>query len=211
MFSRPGYAPSSMRSEHPALLPHNPKGSIMDEQPAEPVKPVWWKRKWVLVTAGIIAIIVVIGIAAPKKNDEKKKAVAHTKTAVSTIPATPSMPPVVTVPSTTTVATTTVPATTTIGETVAQENAREKASSYLEFAAFSRSGLIGQLGFDGFSPADSTYAVDALHVDWNQQAAKKAASYLEFTSFSRSGLIGQLKFDGFSQAEAEYGVGTTGL
>ena len=97
------------------------------------------------------------------------------------------------------------------GETVSQSNARESASSYLDFTAFSRSGLIGQLEYEGFSTADATYAVDSLNVDWNEQAAKSAASYLEFTSFSRSGLIDQLVYEGFTQAQAEYGVSTTGL
>ncbi len=58
---------------------------------------------------------------------------------------------------------------------------------------------------------DATYAVDALNVDWNEQAAKKAADYLEFSAFSRQSLIDQLIFEGFTQAQAAYGVSTTGL
>lgn len=96
-------------------------------------------------------------------------------------------------------------------ETVSQSNAREKAADYLSFTSFSRTGLIQQLEFEGFSTEDATYGVDALGVDWNEQAALKAAEYLEFTSFSRSGLIDQLVFEGFTQTEAEYGVSTTGL
>jgi len=97
------------------------------------------------------------------------------------------------------------------GETVSQKNARQKAKDYLEFMSFSHSGLIGQLAYDGFIEADATYGVDALNVDWNEQAAKKAAEYLDFMSFSHSGLVDQLVYDGFSQEQAEYGVGTTGL
>ncbi len=96
-------------------------------------------------------------------------------------------------------------------ESVSQQNARQKAADYLDFSAFSRQGLIEQLEFEGFSNADATYGVDALSVDWNEQAAKKAADYLEFSSFSRNGLIEQLVFEGFTQAQAEYGVSTTGL
>jgi hypothetical protein len=96
-------------------------------------------------------------------------------------------------------------------ETVSQANAREMAASYLEFSAFSRSGLIGQLEYEGFSTADATYGVDANGVDWMAQAAASAASYLEFSSFSRAGLIDQLLYEGFTPAEAEYGVSTTGL
>ena len=105
------------------------------------------------------------------------------------------------------------PTTTTTKppETAGQENARQKAAEYLDFSAFSRSGLIEQLKFEGFSEGDATYGVDALSVDWNEQAAKKAGEYLDFSSFSRSGLIEQLVFEGFTQAEAEYGVSTTGL
>ena len=96
-------------------------------------------------------------------------------------------------------------------ETVGEENARKSADSYLSFSAFSRSGLIDQLLFEGFSQAEAEYGVDALGADWNEQAAKSAESYLEFSSFSRQGLIDQLVFEGFSQAEAEYGVSQNGF
>ena len=96
-------------------------------------------------------------------------------------------------------------------ETVSQANAREKAESYLLYSAFSRTGLIKQLEFEGFSTEDATYGVDALDVDWNEQAAKSAAAYLDYSSFSRAGLIEQLIFEGFTQQQAEYGVSKTGL
>jgi hypothetical protein len=96
-------------------------------------------------------------------------------------------------------------------ETVSQKNARRSAADYLDYTSFSRSGLIDQLVFEGFTQDDATYGVDALIVDWNEQAAKSAAAYLDYTSFSRSSLIDQLVFEGFTQEQAEYGVGTTGL
>jgi cytoskeletal protein RodZ len=96
-------------------------------------------------------------------------------------------------------------------ETVSQSNARGSAESYLRVSAFSRSGLIGQLEFEGFSTADAEYGVDANDVDWLEQAAKSAENYLNVSSFSRSGLIDQLIFEGFSPAEAEHGVTQTGL
>ena len=102
-------------------------------------------------------------------------------------------------------------ATTTVKETVAQSNAKKSATSYLKYSAFSRTGLIGQLEFEGFSTADATYGVDAQNADWNAQAAKSAKSYLKYSSFSRIGLIDQLVFEGYTQAQAEYGVSTTGL
>lgn len=96
-------------------------------------------------------------------------------------------------------------------ETVSQRNARLKAARYLEYSAFSRSGLIDQLEFEGFSTADSTYGTDAIKANWAAQAARKAKQYLEYSPFSREGLIRQLEFEGFTTAEATYGVSQTGL
>ncbi|MGX1810985.1 Ltp family lipoprotein [Nocardia sp. NPDC055321] len=90
--------------------------------------------------------------------------------------------------------------------TSGQRNAIQSAQQYLDFSAFSRSGLIDQLEYEEFSTADATFAVDSLDVDWNEQAAKSAKQYLEYTSFSRSGLIDQLVYEGFTRAQAEYGA-----
>jgi colicin import membrane protein len=97
------------------------------------------------------------------------------------------------------------------GDSVSRQNAIESAYSYLEYSAFSRSGLIDQLEFEGYSTSDATYAVDSIDVNWNKQAAKSAASYLEYSSFSRSGLIDQLVYEGFTRSQAEYGVSQVGL
>jgi len=98
---------------------------------------------------------------------------------------------------------------------VAQQNAYRSAVSYLEYTGFSRSGLIGQLEFEGYSTADAEFAIARLEaeggVDWNAEAAESAASYLDYTAFSRSGLIDQLLYEGFTPEQAEYGVSTTGL
>jgi hypothetical protein len=96
-------------------------------------------------------------------------------------------------------------------ETTSQSNAVAKADDDLQVESFSRTGLIKQLQFEGFSAADAAYAVDHVTVDWNQQAAKKATDYLQVEHFSHSGLVGQLVFDGFTPAQAEYGVGQAGL
>ncbi|MFE4541578.1 Ltp family lipoprotein [Arthrobacter sp. NPDC056727] len=95
--------------------------------------------------------------------------------------------------------------------TISQQNALQKAGDYLEYTAFSRTGLIKQLVFEKYSTADATWAVDRVSVNWNDQAAKKAKDYLEYTSFSRAGLVDQLLFEGFTPAQAEYGVSKTGL
>lgn len=94
--------------------------------------------------------------------------------------------------------------------TIGEINALEKALSYLDYTAFSRSGLIEQLEFEGFSTEEATYGVDNCGADWNEQAAKKAQSYLDYSSFSRQGLIDQLVFEGFTQEQAEYGVSAVG-
>lgn len=95
---------------------------------------------------------------------------------------------------------------TTPKPTTGQSNALSKAKSYLSFMAFSQSGLIEQLEYDGFTPDEATYAVDNCGANWNEQAAKKAQSYLDIMAFSRSGLIDQLEYDGFTAEQAEYGV-----
>ena len=93
---------------------------------------------------------------------------------------------------------------------IEERNALKKANEYLEIIAFSRSGLIGQLQYEGFSLKASTYAVDNCGANWYDQAARKAQSYLEILSFSRKELIAQLIFDGFTQEQAEYGVSSVG-
>jgi len=98
------------------------------------------------------------------------------------------------------------PVVTEPAMTAGQRNAVDSASGYLSFTSFSRSGLIDQLEFEGYSTDDATYAVDSLQVDWNDQAIKSARDYLSFTSFSRSGLVDQLEFEGFTAAQAEHGV-----
>lgn len=92
------------------------------------------------------------------------------------------------------------------GETSGQTNARGSAESYLDYSAFSRQGLIEQLEYEGFSTDDAEHAVDALDVDWSEQAAKSAESYLEYSSFSLEGLIDQLVYEGFTDEQAEYGA-----
>lgn len=96
-------------------------------------------------------------------------------------------------------------------ETLSQKNAVKMAKSYLKYTAFSKSGLVKQLEFEGFDNGDATYAVNQLDTDWNEQAVKMAKNYLDYTSFSRSGLIDQLKFEGFSTEEATYAVEEVGF
>jgi colicin import membrane protein len=85
------------------------------------------------------------------------------------------------------------------------------AASYLRSSAFSRSSLIKQLLFEGYSQADAEFAVDAQQADWRANAVRAAASYLRSSAFSRSSLIKQLLFEGYSQADAEFAVTSAGL
>lgn len=94
--------------------------------------------------------------------------------------------------------------------TIGQQNAIDSANSYLRLMGFSRSGLIGQLEYEGYSVEDATFAVDALAPDWYAEAAESAQSYLDVMSFSRQGLIDQLLYEGFSPEEAEHGVTAVG-
>jgi len=95
--------------------------------------------------------------------------------------------------------------------TPGQNNARKKAVSYLEYGAFSRSGMINQLKYEGFTTAQATYGVTVLHVNWSRQAMLKAKEYLDYDSFSHRGLIEQLEYEGFTVGQATYGVSRTGL
>lgn len=94
--------------------------------------------------------------------------------------------------------------------TLGQQNAIDKAQSYLSFAGFSRTGLIDQLEFEGFGIEDATFGADNAGADWNAECAQKAQSYIDLTSFSRQGLYDQLAFEGFLPAEIEFGLAAVG-
>jgi hypothetical protein len=96
-------------------------------------------------------------------------------------------------------------------ETLSQKNAVGKANDYLKMMAFSKSGLVKQLEFEGFDNEDATYAVNKIDVDWKEQAVRKGEEYLNIMSYSRSGLIEQLEFEGFTTEEATYAVDQIGL
>lgn len=95
--------------------------------------------------------------------------------------------------------------------TVSQEQAILSAEGYLFMGGFSRSGLIGQLEYEGFSTDDATFAVDVMGTDWDEQAALSAAGYMEVGGFSAQSILDQLLYEGFTQGQAEYGVETAGF
>ena len=94
--------------------------------------------------------------------------------------------------------------------TMGEKNALAQAKKYLNYTAFSRSGLIEQLKYEGYSQSEATYAVNNCGADWNEQAARKAKQYLAYKPFSRSGHIEQLEYEGFTHSQAIYGVSQNG-
>jgi SOS response regulatory protein OraA/RecX len=97
------------------------------------------------------------------------------------------------------------------GGSISQSNAVSAAKNYLEYAAFSRQGLIDQLEYEGYSNADAVYGADHSGADWKEQAVKSAKNYLAFSAFSRKELIDQLEYEGFTHEQAVYGADGAGM
>lgn len=94
--------------------------------------------------------------------------------------------------------------------TTGQSNALAAAKDYLDYAAFSYTGLIEQLEYEKYTNEEAVYAADNCGADWDEQAEKSAASYLDMTSFSRDGLIEQLEYEGFTHDQAVHGAEANG-
>jgi hypothetical protein len=104
-----------------------------------------------------------------------------------------------------------VTTTSASSETISQKNAVVKAKDYLSYSAFSHDGLVNQLEFEQFSPADALYGADNCGANWDEEAAKKAKDYMSYSVFSRGSLINQLEYDKFTPEQAEYGASAVGL
>lgn len=87
-----------------------------------------------------------------------------------------------------------------------QENALRSAEQYLNTMPFSKSGLVEQLEYEGYSTGDAQFAVNQLDVNWNDQAVRSAEQYLETMPFSEPGLIEQLEYEGYSASQARHGA-----
>ncbi|MCQ2513106.1 MAG: Ltp family lipoprotein [Lachnospiraceae bacterium] len=94
--------------------------------------------------------------------------------------------------------------------TTSQKEALESAHDYITYLAFSYTGLIEQLEWEGFSEQDATYAADNCGADWYEQAAKCAKSYLDSLALSKEELMEQLEYEGFTYDQAVYGVTSVG-
>ena len=90
--------------------------------------------------------------------------------------------------------------------TIGMKNALKTAKEYLNFSAFSYTGLIKQLEYEKYTHEEAVYAANNCGADWYEQAVKCAESYLNYSSFSKEGLIDQLEYEGFTYAQAFYGV-----
>ena len=93
-----------------------------------------------------------------------------------------------------------------------KEEALQTAKEFLETMPFSRSGLISQLEFAGYSASESEYAADNSGADWNEMAVLSAESYLSSSDYSEKGLINLLESaaEGYTHDQAVYGVSVAG-
>jgi hypothetical protein len=192
------------------LWPHGP--GPQGYQPKPPKKKRHTLRNVLIVVGSLFGLLIV---AAVLSGGQQPAGTTSPSPVVTSVDNGPTPDPVVTPTNKPSAAKPTQPAPKPTKAapklTAGQEQAIGKAGEYLRSQAFSRSGLIGQLVFEGFSTKDATYGVDHVAVSWNEQAAKKAREYLGTQHFSRSGLIGQLEFDGFTHSQAVYGVTKAGL
>lgn len=137
---------------------------------------------------------IVDNVVVNDKKEEEEQSNTNSTTSSSSSTTTPSTSSNVSTPSPTT----------------GEKNALRSAREYLNFSAFSYTGLINQLEYEGYSTEEATYAADNCNANWNEQAAKSAKEYLDMSSFSRQELINQLIYEGYTQEQAEYGVTQNG-
>lgn len=86
------------------------------------------------------------------------------------------------------------------------EAALEEAKSYLRSSAFSRSGLIEQLKYEGYSEENATYAVDNVGADWAEQALLAAQDYVDVTAISNEHLYNMMSYEGFTDDQTDYAM-----
>ena len=91
-----------------------------------------------------------------------------------------------------------------------KKNALKSAEQYLNVMAFSYSGLIDQLEYEGYTAEEAEYAAKNCGANWNERAVKSAEQYLATMSFSRQSLIEQLEYEGFTYEQASYAATENG-
>ena len=152
-------------------------------------------KRWAILVGAVVLLVVVANLGN-SDNSSNHLTTGTYQTGVTSIPKT---------------APTAAPTTAASRYSLSVQNAIRSAEDYLDFSGFSRSGLIDQLEYEGYSNADATTAVNSLSVNWNEQAYRSAQDYLDTMPFSRSGLIDQLEYEGFTTGQATYGVNKSGL
>lgn len=182
------------------------------QMPAQPQQTQPPKKKVPMalkVTAGIVGGIVLLGIFGSTLSDDQPEAAqppAVTVTATAEAPSPTPTPEAEKSPEKEAKTEEPKPEKTEPEFTREEENAIQSARDYLDYSAFSRSGLIEQLEFEGYPKKTAEKAVDYLDVDWMEQAVKCAEDYLDYSSFSKQGLIDQLIFEGFTEKQARHGA-----
>ena len=109
-----------------------------------------------------------------------------------------------------------------------KKNALKSAEQYLNVMAFSYSGLIEQLEYEGYSHEQAVYGAEQAYSSASdtaaaanssssgsatvgeQNALQSALQYLNSMPFSYTGLIGQLEYEGYSDSEAKYAADNCG-
>lgn len=173
------------------------------EQEKKPIYKKWWF--WLIV------VIVIFGMAGAGQDETTKtstntvNALENSTNTVNLIKNTANTENTI-IPEKNEVQPEKTPSIDKPTVTMGQKNALAKAKSYLNYSAFSYSGLIKQLEFEGYTTEEATYGADNCGADWDEQAAKKAKSYMDYSSFSKNGLIKQLEYEGFTKSQAEYGA-----
>ncbi len=104
----------------------------------------------------------------------------------------------------------TAPSAASGSVTTGEQNALQSATQYLNVMAFSYTGLIDQLTYEGYSDSEAKYAADHCGADWSEQAVKAAKQYLDIMSFSRQSLIDQLEYEGYAYDQASYAATQNG-
>ncbi len=92
--------------------------------------------------------------------------------------------------------------------TSSQQEALETAQHRIGREGYGRAALVQTLEFvDGFSNADSTFAVANVKANWEEEAVERARSRARASVYSPTSLIAHVKQEGFSRAEAVFAVG----
>lgn len=94
--------------------------------------------------------------------------------------------------------------------TIGKRNAKKSAKSYISALALSRTQMIEQLEFEGYTTEEATYGADNCGADWNVEAAECAENLLDVMGMSRSQLAEQLEFVGFADEQIEYALEKVG-